>query len=270
MEPRTFATPNALHLELRIPAGEIQVDTADIAETTVEIRGERDPDDFRIELTDLHEGGHRLVVEQSRRRAFSLGWTRELRVRVLAPFGASVQAETGSADLGARGKIGALSLKSGSGDVAFDVVEGNASVKVASGDVEGNHVFGDLSANSASGDIRVDRVDGEVVAHSASGDVSIDSAEGPVRVATASGDVKVGGLVHGEATLRSVSGDIDVSVARGTRLWMDLSSVSGDTVSELAMGDGLGGAENAALELRATSVSGDIRLRSDQRKKDIA
>jgi DUF4097 and DUF4098 domain-containing protein YvlB len=85
-------------------------------------------------------------------------------------------------------------------------------------------------------------------------------AGGSAHVSTASGDIATGGLSRGEATLRSVSGDIDVTITRGTAVWLDLSSVSGDAVSNLAMGEGPHA--GARLELRATSISGDIQVGS--------
>jgi len=259
MDPKTFATPGALRLELRIPYGAIEVETEDTAETVVAIQGERDPDDFRLELIP-EDGGHRLLVEQQRKR-FSFGSGRDLHVRIRAPFGTGVEAHTGSADLAARGEIGSLAFRSGSGDVRFERVTGDAVVKVASGDVEGDQVSGDLVANSASGDVRVTSVAGDLVARSASGDVEVPSATGPANVSTASGDIELGGLARGAATLRSVSGDIRASVAPGISVWLDLSSVSGDTTTELAMSEG-GADGEASLELRATSVSGDVHVRS--------
>ncbi|MEA2459987.1 MAG: hypothetical protein QOH90_164, partial [Actinomycetota bacterium] len=59
--------------------------------------------------------------------------------------------------------------------------------------------------------------------------------------------------------IKTTSGDIQIGVAEGTSVWMDVSSLSGDTNSYLAPGDGGGG---ATLEVRASSLSGDITLRS--------
>jgi DUF4097 and DUF4098 domain-containing protein YvlB len=261
MNPTTFTTPNGLRLELRILSGSIDIETVHTSESILEIDGERDPSDFRVELSELAEGGHRLLVEQHRRRAFALGRSRDLRVRIRAPLGIHVKADTGSAKLQAEGEIGSLAFRSGSGDVAFDRVRGDVTINVASGDVEGKCVDGDLTANSASGDIRLDVVGGDLVARSVSGDVEIDAAGGSAHVSTASGDISVGGLARGEATFRSVSGDVDVTVARGTAVWLDLSSVSGEAVSDLAMGEGSGN-RGVGLELRATSVSGDIHVGS--------
>jgi DUF4097 and DUF4098 domain-containing protein YvlB len=262
MEPRSFTTPNGLQLEVRISSGSIEIETADIEETTLEIRNERDPGDFRIELAELSRGGHRLIVEEQRRKAFTFGFSRELQVSVRCPNGTVVEADSGSADLQARGRVGSLAFRSGSGDLTFEESEGNVVVKLGSGDIEGRHARGDLVANTGSGDIRVDRVEGEVVARTASGDVQVGASGPSVQITTASGDVRVDGVSRGEATLRSVSGDVEVGVARGTNVWLDLSSVSGDTVSDLEMGDGPGLGETAALELRASTVSGDIHVRS--------
>jgi DUF4097 and DUF4098 domain-containing protein YvlB len=264
MEPQRFTTPNGLQLDVKISSGSIEIETTDTTETTLEIRNERDPDDFRIECTELPGGGHRLVVEERRRKAFSFGFSRELRVGVRCPTGTTVEANSGSADLDVRGRVGALAFQSGSGDLSFEDSDGDVVVKLASGDVQGRHALGDLVANTASGDIQVDRVDGELVARTASGDVQVRASGSSVQITTASGDVRVSGLSLGEATIRSVSGDVQVGVARGTRVWLDLSSVSGDTVSDLEMGDGPAAGEAAALELRASTVSGDIHVRSDR------
>jgi DUF4097 and DUF4098 domain-containing protein YvlB len=262
MEPRSFATPDGLQLEVRISSGSIEVETADTTETTLEVVNERDPDDFRIELTELSGGGHRLVVEEHRRKAFSFGFSKEVQVRVHCPHGTTVQADSASADLEVHGRAGALTFRSGSGDLAFDESDGDVTTKTGSGDVQGRHARGSLVANSGSGDIQVGRVEGDLVARSASGDIQVGASGPSVQITTASGDVQVDGLSRGEATLRSVSGDVQVGVVPGTKVWLDLSSVSGDTVSDLAMGDGPGAGETAALELRASTVSGDIRVRS--------
>jgi DUF4097 and DUF4098 domain-containing protein YvlB len=268
MEPQRFTTPNGLTLDMKVSSGSIEVETADTTETTLEIRNERDPADFRIECTELSGGGHRLVVEEQRRKAFSFGFSRELQVVVRCPTGTTVEANSGSADLQVRGRVGALAFRSGSGDLAFDDSDGDVVAKLGSGDVEGRHARANLVANTASGDIQVQSVEGDLVARTASGDVQVGASGSSVQITTASGDVQVDRLSRGEATLRSVSGDVQVGVARGTKVWLDLSSVSGDTVSELEMGDGPGTGEAAALELRASTVSGDIHVRSARSASD--
>ena len=63
------------------------------------------------------------------------------------------------------------------------------------------------------------------------------------------------------ARLNSVSGDLHVAARRGLALWIDAQSVSGSVTSDLDVGGDEGEAEGGAqVELRARSVSGDIRI----------
>jgi DUF4097 and DUF4098 domain-containing protein YvlB len=94
--------------------------------------------------------------------------------------------------------------------------------------------------------------------------VSGDVKAGPgasVDLATVSGDVRVASLRRGEAKLRSLSGDIDVAVERGTRVYMDASTLSGDAGSDLDLQDAPTSGDGAELMLEASTKSGDVRIR---------
>jgi len=258
MEPRTFDTPDGLELALRIPAGSIRIRTEETGETRLDLKGERDEDDFLISLDDVGARRRRLTVEY-RKRGIGFGWgSGDVQVELTVPTGAQVGVETGSADLEVSGPIGSLDVKSGSGDCRFGSVDGDVAVKTASGDVVGDTVTGRLTATTASGDARVRSVEGALVGHSASGDFAIGAA-GSARITTASGDVEIGAVRSGDTTIRSVSGDVEVGIPRGTRVYLDLASTSGSTVSDLDM-SGDGGDAGAHLELHVSTVSGDIRV----------
>jgi hypothetical protein len=66
--------------------------------------------------------------------------------------------------------------------------------------------------------------------------------------------------VQGAVTLKSVSGDMHVGIRPGSALWVDAKSVSGDTSSELPIDDTPPEGEGPLVELRATAMSGDIRI----------
>ncbi len=256
---QTFDTPGGLQLELRIPAGSIRLRAEQTSHTELSIRGERDPKDFRIVFDDVRPGEHHLTIEH-RERGKVFGWRgNELRVDLTVPLGTAVACDTGSADLEVTGRIGSLTFRSGSGDCRFDDVEGEIAVKVASGDLAGATVGGGFSFNSASGDARIREIGGAVEGKSASGDLSLGTIGGSVRLTTVSGDVEIGSVEAGSASVRSVSGDVEIGVARGTFVYLDISSMSGDTVSELDMSDASadGGAD---LDLQVGTVSGDIRI----------
>ena len=257
---QTFDTPGALHVEVRIPAGSIRIRAEETSQTRLSIQGERDPDDFRIVTDDLPGGGHHLTIEH-RERVKRFGWRgTELRVNLTVPLGTLLISDTGSADLEVTGRIGAITFRSGSGGCRFHNVDGDVSVKVASGDVTGASVGGGLSYASASGDVRIRQVVGDVVGKGVSGDVSLGTVGGSVRFVTVSGDVVIGSVAVGSTSINSVSGDVEVGVARDTRVYLDIHSASGDTACDLDMTDSDGGAGGPDLELQVGSVSGDIRV----------
>jgi DUF4097 and DUF4098 domain-containing protein YvlB len=228
MRTESFATPAPVALRINVPAGHVEIETADTRETTVEleVRGhdaEESERDVRIEMRPRGEG-HEVVVDADERG----GRVRnaEYRVRVTTPHGADLESNLASADLRARGR------------------------------------YGGVEANVASGDVDLERVATARV-NSASGDVRIEAASGPVKINTASGDVGVRSVAEGEVNVHSASGDIEVGIARGSRLFVDAQSLSGETSSELELESGspLEGDEGPLVELRAQTMSGDIAVR---------
>ena len=250
MRTETFATPGPVTLEINIPAGDVDVETADVAETTVEleVRG-RDADELEREtLIEARPrgGGHEVVVDAGRGRGASFFRSRdgEYRVHVTVPHGAELKAELASADIRGRGRYGDAAVSVASGDVQFETIDGEARI------------------NTASGDVQVERV-GSAEVNSASGDVQIDESAGPVEINTASGDVELGSVTEGEVKLNSASGDIEVGIAKGSRLFVDAQTLSGETSSELELESGspVEGDEGPLVELHAVSMSGDIAVR---------
>ena len=60
--------------------------------------------------------------------------------------------------------------------------------------------------------------------------------------------------------LHSVSGDVEVGVRTGLRVWIDATSVSGALNSELASEEDGPAQGDAAVTLRIRTVSGDVRI----------
>ena len=59
----------------------------------------------------------------------------------------------------------------------------------------------------------------------------------------------------------SASGDIEVGVRAGSKLFIDAKSMSGDMRSELEVTDSPSGSNGTNLELRAMTMSGDVTIR---------
>lgn len=269
MRGERFSTPGPLIVDVQLPAGRVELETVDGEETVAELRPLRDSDASRQAVEDAtvelrEEGGRRRVVVDVERRSF-FGLTfevnREVGVRVLAPHGADLEIGVAAADVSGRGRFGSAKVKTASGDVGIDRLDGDASIKAASGDVSVTRVAGSAEVQSASGDVALLDVAGPAKIRSASGDVYIRDAGGDVSVNTASGDQRVEAVAAGRVELKSASGDLWVGVRRGSRVWVDARSVSGDTTSELDLDAAPeDGDDGPLVEIDAASMSGDIRV----------
>jgi hypothetical protein len=234
----TFHTPGELSVRIRIPAGRVDIETVAGEETRVEL--ESDPG-VEEEAVITARGGE-VVVEIEERRLLFLRTAPDARVRITCPPGARLELKGISTDFAARGDFGP------------------AVVKTVSGDVELERVDGDLEVKTTSGDVAADAVSGRATVQSISGDVRVGEAGGSVTAQTVSGDVRLASVREGAVTLKSVSGDMQIGIRAGSSLWVDANSISGDTTSELAVGDTPPEGEGPLVELRATAMSGDIRI----------
>ncbi len=285
MRTETFQTPGKVKTEIRIGSGEIRLDSGEEGQTIVTLEPLRDNDatqeaigNARIELRE--RGGEYEVVVDVRDRGRGFGFSRgaDVRVEIRCPDGTSVESKSGSADIEGRGRFGSLDVETGSGEVEFEQLDGEARVNAASGDVslesvggdarintasgdqQIGSVAGDAKLNSASGDVVVRSVGGEVEVNTASGDVQVEEAGSSVTVNTASGDQVVGSAVKGRVTLKSASGDLQIGIREGSTLFVDARSRSGDVRSELPVSDAPPEGDAPHVELRANTMSGDIRV----------
>jgi hypothetical protein len=131
-----------------------------------------------------------------------------------------------------------------------------------------------VNASSVSGNVTVTGAEGSVRAGSVSGDVRMTGLRAAtVRASSVSGDVDVGIVAltgDGELRFTSVSGDVVVELPRALDADVTMRSVSGALDSEYPLT--LNGRVNRSSldarigkggrELRVTTVSGDVTLRS--------
>jgi hypothetical protein len=257
MRVETFHTPGPVRVDVRVPTGRVDIETVDGEETRVEIESE--PEAEEAAVIELRGNEVTVAIEEER---FLVFFTKvpDAIVRITCPHGSELDGKVVSADLRVNGRLGSADVKSVSGDLQLDQVDGEATVKTVSGDGRLGPVAGRADLKTVSGDFAVERVDGPVEFRSVSGDVRIDEAGSDASGQSVSGDIRLGAVTQGSVTLRSVSGDMLVGVRAGSRLWVDAKSTSGDTSSELQVGDAPPEGEGPMIELRATAMSGDIRI----------
>jgi DUF4097 and DUF4098 domain-containing protein YvlB len=244
MLEQTFNTPLPLDLEVAIPSGDIEIETADGEESRVSVDG----DERLLADVEIRQDGNRVVVAYRGKGKFGFSFGRsDLRVRTSIPHGAGVRVKTASADTGVVGRLGALDVDGVSGDVHVR------------GEVTGNAII-----KTVSGDARVETVGGKIAAQTVSGDLRIGPAGGSVETKTVSGDIRCEAVTAGDVHFSSVSGDVEIGIAQGSLVDVDAGSTSGDLSSEVPLGSvpDAGGETNGSptVVVRGRTISGDVRI----------
>ncbi len=262
----SFPTERA-RLKVRNPAGDVQVETADVAETTVELVPLNDSDATRqaIEKANVGARGDEVFVElEGRSWSISIGsWgmgSAKVSVRITCPEGSDLDCDTASADVRTHGTLGEARIRTASGDLRLERIRGALEAKSASGDLRVEHVEGRVSLNTVSGDVDLRTAMNGLGVNSVSGDVVLGEVFGDVTAGTVSGDLLVRAAGPGEVGLKAVSGDVVVAMRRGLRVKLDVSSVSGSVGSELDVSDTPARADGPEANLRVRTVSGDVRI----------
>ncbi len=259
----TFLTPEPITIEIRNASGEIRVDLADVATTTVDVvAATAHPLGFLddvIRAARAQFAGDRQAYAGGRSRfdsgptafgndAVQDDPTERVRVEHRPPTAPSdVEGSTTT-------RAGTLIVDT---DPARDGWKSSFSVHVTAPTASGIRIQSQsaditvtgqsdrMEARTASGDVRVDKVTGRSVVQTASGDVSI-TATAECDVRTASGDIAVHSSTS-DALVHSTSGDIRLVNQAGN---INARSVSGDvTVLDATSG---------SAEL--VTVSGDVEV----------
>ena len=258
---RTFETTGPVTLDLRIPTGEIEVDPTLHDGVEIELIAHDEESQALVDAARVEQHGDHVHVEVPTKRGgfgFQFFFGRSgISCRVKCPPSSNLEVRSKSADIEARGTLGNVSVTTASSDVGLRTVDGNLGVKTASGDVQAERVSGNANVSTASGDVFLGYVGGTAVVNAVSGDVRIGEAAADTNVTTVSGDQQHEAVSNGHVTAQSVSGDVLVAVRRGTRVYLDCNTLSGDTRSELDM-TGEPATEGPLIEIRVKTVSGDI------------
>jgi len=271
----TFDTPEPITARINSRTGNVTVTAQDISTTTVEISGDSDREGEPIRV-DFHNNTLRIEAP----RVGGWGRSSDVNVAVVVPTHSSLQIDATSGEVNCRGSFDNVRINAASGNADVDTATGPARIEAASGNVSLDIAHSQVFLSAASGNVRLGEALGEhsVEVNSASGNIEIGTVNGPLSVGGASGDIRVTearrdvtansasgnvtlDLVHtGTVTAQSNSGDIRVRVAAGVPTWLDLHSLSGDIGTDQADDNGPAEGEEA-LELRANTVSGDIRIK---------
>ena len=248
MRHETFSTPGPVALDIRIPAGDIEIETDDASETVVELQARgRDPElleqDAEISMRPRGEGYEVRVEAGNGRGGLSAAGAASIACASRRPMARRCAHSSPPRTSGPRklcvprhqGRIGRRRVRG-------RVRRGRRQQRLGRRPVrERRHGEGQLGLRR-----RPDRPGGR-------------RGRGQHRV----GDAEIRSAVAGDVRLNSASGDIEVGIAKGSRLWVDAQTLSGDTSSELDLESG-GTPETddgPLVELKARSMSGDISIK---------
>ncbi len=266
IQEQAFPCEGPISAQVRVGGGTVRVSVGDPLVVGVRVGPDdgSDASQAAAEATTIQFTGGRLRVETPESGGRLFRRSGKVSVELSLPPDSQLQASVGSADVHVEGRLTDVGVQAGSGDTYVEETSGDLTIKTGSGDVRTERVGGALRFSSGSGDVTATSVEGQVAVDVASGDVSIDEAGGPVKVTSASGDIRIGALRGDQVKVNSASGDVLLGVPTGTLVWLDLSTVSGSTDTDLNVS---GQAQSAAsepnaapLSLQVRTVSGDINV----------
>ncbi|MEU0312695.1 DUF4097 family beta strand repeat-containing protein [Nocardioides sp. NPDC006273] len=250
MSTYTFMSTAPAKLFVEFGKGNLEVQTTDTDETTVEVDGD-DAESLVVE-----QSGDTINVIDPHKGPFSR--TRRYDITITAPSRSQLRARTGTADIATRGVLRAAWIQTGSGDVRIDQVAEEFQVESGSGDIEADALGGRASIKSGSGDIRIGTAH-DLNTKTGSGTVEIDEVEGDVSHSTGAGDFAIHSISAGRISVKGASSDVRIGIPNGTPVWTDVNTVTGRCTSTVESA-GAPAAGEPYVELRTTTVSGDVTL----------
>lgn len=264
MPESRFETPGPVRLRVNVNDGSVTVNAVDgLHETTVSVV-ERGRSDERATVVCRRVGDvSDISIEAGEQRLFGLfgGRSRiETHVRVTCPTRTEVDVNTVDAPVKITGQVGETNLRTVSGELEVEEVAGSASLRTISGDASAREISGDARVHTVSGDVELTGVGSAAVLRSISGDFRVGSVFGPVTFDSVSGDLDLGSVAEGAVKVKTVSGDVNVGIRSGSRVWIDARSLGGSTTSDLPITEEAVNEPGPLVEFSAFAASGDIRV----------
>ncbi|NGN67714.1 DUF4097 domain-containing protein [Streptomyces sp. A7024] len=284
-----FDTPEPIHADIRLDAGQLRLIAGEVARTVVELRpvDRHDPcDAATVRLAQVTYEDGKLVVSAPRASGHT-GGTGAVSLEIRLPAGSHVQADALAADLITESRLGECRLTTDcghiqvhqAGSLRLSQVLGNASVGHVSGTLTAHAECGDVTILHAEGTVHLSRTrgstvigeaGGDVYVYADSGDLAIGRAYSAVEARAAQGNILIDEAACGPLELETASGRLEIGLAAGVGARLDVDSQVGTVYRSLDLlaGDALGaGAAPAAagpgavVAVKAHAIVGDIVVR---------
>jgi DUF4097 and DUF4098 domain-containing protein YvlB len=260
MQPLTLPATGAVRVRINVAVAKITV-TERAGAVGLQITGEKDPDQVTVDSSTDPDGTVRITVSERRRRSGAWKRRKGLAIELATPPETALVVDGAAADIANEGVLDSVRFTTAAGDAQLDRISGDLDVKGAAGDVRAASVAGQLSVHLASGDISVGSVDGGANLRTASGKISVGRLNGDSSVSSISGDVDIASVGAGSLAVHVLSGDVTVGLASGVASALDVSTLSGKTLSDLPVSGTPTQPDAPHLDLKVSTVSGDVRVR---------
>lgn len=257
---RTIDIDQQLTVDVKLATGDITLVEGRPGAARVQLQGPADVlERMRVDTIE-HEGGTRLLVHAPEQR-FRLRSRGDVQVQLTVPTTTSLTARVAAADVRATLPLADVTVQAAAGDVHVAEVTGLLEVSTAAGDVLAGDIRGAARVTTASGDVELGAVAGPIQVRTVSGDVRVRRSDADLVARTVSGDVVVQDLRRGEVSVSTTAGHVDLTIAPGKQVHLDVSTVTGELRSELQDGPGHEVAGEVDIAVRCRSVSGGVHLR---------
>jgi len=190
--------------------------------------------------------------------------------QVTVPADTSVQAHSGSGEIGIEGVRSEVQVQTGSGDIRLRDLGSRVHAQTGSGGIRAQDVGAPFYAHTGSGDIDAQLTgSGDVDIQTGSGGVHLRGIKGGLHVRTGSGDISADGSVTGPWQLHTGSGGIRLAVGSGNGFNLDVHTSSGSIHSDLpitvqgSMGkrELKGTVRGGGPEVEVSTGSGDVEIK---------
>ncbi|MDA3624373.1 DUF4097 family beta strand repeat-containing protein [Saccharopolyspora oryzae] len=199
-----------------------------------DVRGPQEPIAEAVRRTRVDLTGNRLAI---RTPATSPLRNVPLSVKVRAPLDSEVAVNTSSGEVRVSGPARRVGVQAGSGTVSIEQASDRATVRSGSGQLRLGTMTGGVHARSGSGDIEISSLEAPSSVATGSGNVWLGAVSADVLVRSGSGDLTIADATEGQVELITGSGELQVSIHRGTAAEVDLTSSTGSASSDLVVSD---------------------------------
>lgn len=185
------------------------------------------------QLDELSEGltftvnGSHVVIEDKMPRQYNGNNKDGSNLTIMLPQQIKLQAEGVSANYRIDAFDGKMDISSVSGDIKASQLKDKVMLHTVSGDISSRELSGKVMLETVSGEIKDTDSSGKVAYRLVSGELTANSRASQVSVELVSGDATVALGDVDSLSIKTVSGDIDLSVAKLTDK-AKIGSVSGD------------------------------------------